>query len=88
MLLDVNGTLFSPSAAAPAFKELGLNETLVEVRIRRAHYESHPATSIAYCDAQVMTTWAHANATLDCLQKQVHNSTYDLQLPTRANGHD
>lgn len=31
VLLDVNGTLFSPSAAAPAFKELGLDESLVEV---------------------------------------------------------
>lgn len=32
VLLDVNGTLFPASAAAPAFKELGLDERLVEVR--------------------------------------------------------
>lgn len=31
VLLDVNGTLFAATAAAPAFKELGLNESLVEV---------------------------------------------------------
>jgi hypothetical protein len=32
LLLDVNGTLFPATAAAPAFKELGLDEGLVEVR--------------------------------------------------------
>lgn len=32
VLLDVNGTLFPATAAAPAFKELGLDENLVEVR--------------------------------------------------------
>jgi len=32
VLLDVNGTLFPSTAAAPAFKELGLDESLVEVR--------------------------------------------------------
>lgn len=37
VLLDVNGTLFPPSAAAPAFKELGLSEDLVEVRPHRCH---------------------------------------------------
>lgn len=31
VLLDVNGTLFAATAAAPAFKELGLNESLVEL---------------------------------------------------------
>lgn len=33
LLLDVNGTLFEAAAAgAPAFRELGLDESLVEVR--------------------------------------------------------
>lgn len=32
VLLDVNGTLFPATAAAPAFIELGLDESLVEVR--------------------------------------------------------
>lgn len=32
VLLDVNGTLFPATAAAPAFKELGLDDGLVEVR--------------------------------------------------------
>jgi hypothetical protein len=32
VLLDVNGTLFAATAAAPAFKELGLDEGLVEVK--------------------------------------------------------
>lgn len=31
LLLDVNGTLFPATAAAPAFKELGLDEGLVEL---------------------------------------------------------
>lgn len=31
VLLDVNGTLFPATSAAPAFKELGLDEGLVEV---------------------------------------------------------
>ena len=35
ILLDVNGTLFSASAAAAAFKELGLNTDAVEVRQRQ-----------------------------------------------------
>lgn len=32
VLLDVNGTLFPATAAAPAFRELGLAESQVEVR--------------------------------------------------------
>lgn len=32
IVLDVNGTLFSPLAAIPAFKQLGLDPSLVEVR--------------------------------------------------------
>eukprot|EP00882_Tetradesmus_deserticola_P024671 GHRQ01026977.1.p1 GENE.GHRQ01026977.1~~GHRQ01026977.1.p1 ORF type:complete len:102 (+),score=28.58 GHRQ01026977.1:899-1204(+) len=35
VLLDVNGTLFAAAAAAPAFKELGLNEGLVELWFAR-----------------------------------------------------
>lgn len=35
VVLDVNGTLFeAASAGAPAFRELGLDESLVEVRLR------------------------------------------------------
>lgn len=36
ILLDVNGTLFPVTAAEPAFKELGLDPSLLEVRIQGA----------------------------------------------------
>jgi hypothetical protein len=39
VLLDVNGTLFAATAAAPAFKELGLDEGLVEVRQLRTEFD-------------------------------------------------